>query len=342
MRTGDFGILDPTARDHVAPPIATCICGIRLGSPAVVIADTHPDDLVAKGGGAASPSTVISPSPPTGAAGRWTRFGILETKSANGNGLCRPDLCEAFDSTGKALLQILHRHDRHACNSTTPSSALRKFRRVFLTPPRDPEGAGFFAALPGRHSGGAFAVAHKPSPLRSRRVEKKIHKAQASPATAPAVEVLTACASWDFRISELSGLRLGCADEQLFYVVSDLGHIIHFRTEVSPITLSPVWSRFYGPLDAQRHEEKFFNTEDLVALNGANGKPGDSEIAVAFEDGPRGALHLDRAVLIETIPLAGAPWLDRDNYRQVNQRLESLALTPTRLHLRAADAVWWV
>lgn len=175
--------------------------------------------------------------------------------------------------------------------------------------------------------GGALAVALGVSlaiaiPALSK---KKIHKPK--PSDGPAVEVLDSVRiPWDFRISELSGLAWD-ADEQLLYAVSDLGHIIHFRIEVTANHIVSVEPVFYGPLTLSVGEEKFFDTEDLVALNGANGKPGDSEIAVVFEDGPAAARFTSTGQFIETIPLP-APLLDRDNYRQVNQRLESLALTP--------------
>lgn len=154
---------------------------------------------------------------------------------------------------------------------------------------------------------------------------KKHHKAKV--AAGPAVEVLDSIRiPWDFRISELSGLAWD-ADEQLLYAVSDLGHIIHFKVTVSGNRITALEAVHFGPLSLKVGSEKFADTEDLVAINANNGKKGDTEIAVVFEDGPAAARFTAAGEFIETIPLP-APLVDPDAYRQVNQRLESIALTP--------------
>lgn len=128
---------------------------------------------------------------------------------------------------------------------------------------------------------------------------------------------------WEFRISELSGLAWD-ADEQLLYAVSDLGHIIHFQVEIKDDHITAVTPVFYGPLALPQGQEKFVDAEDLVAINANNGVKGDTEIAVVFEDGPAAARFTSTGELIDTIPLP-TPLLDRSAYRQVNQRLESIA-----------------
>ena len=154
--------------------------------------------------------------------------------------------------------------------------------------------------------------------------KKKVHKLK--PADGPAVEVLDSIRiPWGFKTSELSGLAWD-QDEQLLYAVSDLGHIIHFRVEVSDDKIAALEEVYYGPLELTVGQETFHDAEDLVAINGTNGKTGDSEIAVVLEDGPAAARFTAKGQLIETIPLP-APLLDRASYRQVNQRLESIALT---------------
>lgn len=152
--------------------------------------------------------------------------------------------------------------------------------------------------------------------------------------TGPAVTVLDSIRiPWDFRISELSGLAWD-ADEQLLYAVSDLGHIIHFKVAIKDDRIASLEPVFYGPLTLTVGQGKFYDTEDLVATNTADGKPGNSEIAVVFEDGPAAARFTPTGTLVETIPLP-APLLDPNAYRQVNQRLESIAFTPDHGYLMA-------
>ena len=149
-----------------------------------------------------------------------------------------------------------------------------------------------------------------------------------TPPVAPpkTVEVLDSVEiPWGFRMSEMSGLAWD-EDEQLLYAVSDLGHIIHFKVEVRGDKIASVDPVFYGPLSLTVGQEQFHDTEDLVAINSANGKKGDTEIAAVFEDGPAAARFTAKGELIDTIPLP-TPLLDRSAYRQVNQRLESIALT---------------
>jgi hypothetical protein len=161
---------------------------------------------------------------------------------------------------------------------------------------------------------------------------KKLHKPK--PGDGPAMEVLDSVRiPWEFRFSELSGLAWD-QDEQLLYAVSDLGHIVHFKVAVADNHIASVEPVFYGPLTLSVGQEKFFDTEDLVAINSANGKKGDSEIAVVFEDGPAAARFTATGQFIESIPLPG-PLVDRANYRQVNQRLESIALTPDHGYIMA-------
>jgi hypothetical protein len=131
---------------------------------------------------------------------------------------------------------------------------------------------------------------------------------------------------WGFRLSELSGLAWD-QDEQLLYAVSDLGHLVHFKVEIKDDKIASVEPVFFGPLALAVGQEKFSDTEDLVAINSANGKKGDTELAVVFEDGPAAARFTDRGELIAPIALP-AQLLDRSAYRQVNQRLESIAMLP--------------
>ena len=91
--------------------------------------------------------------------------------------------------------------------------------------------------------------------------KKKVHKLK--PADGPAVEVLDSIRiPWGFKTSELSGLAWD-QDEQLLYAVSDLGHIIHFRVEVSDDKIAVLEEVYYGPLELTVGQETFHDTEDL-------------------------------------------------------------------------------
>ncbi len=148
----------------------------------------------------------------------------------------------------------------------------------------------------------------------------------ATPGVSPVTVLDSVRIPWGFRMSEMSGLAWD-QDEQLLYAVSDLGHIIHFKVEVRDEKIASVDPVFYGPLALTVGQEQLHDTEDLVAINSANGKKGDTELAVVFEDGPAAARFTDEGVLIAPIPLP-APLLDRNAYREVNQRLESIAMLP--------------
>lgn len=131
---------------------------------------------------------------------------------------------------------------------------------------------------------------------------------------------------WGFRMSEMSGLAWD-QDEQLLYAVSDLGHLIHFKVTIEGDKIASVEPVSYGPLSLTMGQEQFHDTEDLVAINSANGKKGDTELAVVFEDGPAAGRFTASGEPIAPIPLP-APLLDRGAYRQANQRLEAITMLP--------------
>jgi hypothetical protein len=154
-----------------------------------------------------------------------------------------------------------------------------------------------------------------------------INGATASTAPDGTIEVLDSIRiPWDWRISELSGLAWD-EDEQLLYVISDLGHLIHYKVEVRDDKIRSLIPVFFGPISLTSGAETFRDTEDLVAINSVNGIKGDTELAIVFEDGPAAARFSAKGQFIENIVLP-TPLLDRSAYRQVNQRLESIALTP--------------
>lgn len=128
-------------------------------------------------------------------------------------------------------------------------------------------------------------------------------------------------------INELSGLAW-VADEKLLYAVSDDGILHQFSIEVGGgkiVVLEPVLSVALNtgttPVTV--------NAEGMAAVNGDNGKADDTELLVAFEDGP--AIHrfrpdgtwLGAVQLPETLA-------DPSRYSEPNSRLEAVAVTATQ------------
>ncbi len=124
-------------------------------------------------------------------------------------------------------------------------------------------------------------------------------------------------------INELSGLAWD-ADEKLLYAVSDDGILHHFRLEIADgkiASLEPVLS---VPLKAGVTSQ-VVNAEGLAVTNGDNGKQGDTELLVAFEDGP--AIHRFKAdgTSLGALQLPKA-LADAANYSEANSRLEAVAV----------------
>lgn len=124
-------------------------------------------------------------------------------------------------------------------------------------------------------------------------------------------------------INELSGLAWD-ADEELLYAVSDDGILHHFRLQIAEGKIAKLEPIFSVPLKAGA-TPPVVNAEGLAVANGDNGKPGDTEIVIAFEDGP--AIHRFKP---DGTPL-GAVQLpealaDAAKYNEANSRLEAVAL----------------
>lgn len=140
------------------------------------------------------------------------------------------------------------------------------------------------------------------------------------------------------KITELSGLAWD-EDEQLLYAVSDKGYLHHFRLELDGDTiaaLTPVFSTAIqgGPTDAAR--TNFKNAEGLDVLGAANGRRGDSELVVAFEDGPAVERFSTDGRRLGGIELP-APLADKNQYTADNNRVEALSMGPNQELLLAPE-----
>ncbi|MGE0237464.1 MAG: esterase-like activity of phytase family protein [Parvibaculaceae bacterium] len=137
------------------------------------------------------------------------------------------------------------------------------------------------------------------------------------------------------RIDELSGLAWD-ADEKLLYAVSDRGVLHHFRLRLDGEKITGIEHVFSGPLAAPMANATATNAEGLAAVHGDDGKPGNSELLIAFEDGPGIARFTPRGQWIGDVALP-APLADAKNYAKKNSRLESVAFDKTHGVLTAPE-----
>ncbi|YCI06118.1 esterase-like activity of phytase family protein (plasmid) [Ensifer sp. D2-11] len=133
------------------------------------------------------------------------------------------------------------------------------------------------------------------------------------------------------RIEEFSGLAWD-EDEQLLYAVSDGGVLHHFRLRLNGLRIEeiqPVFSAPIAALTGGTSAERVTNAEGLTVLNHDNGERSDSELLVAFEDGPAIVRFTPQGNRIVDIALPGA-LADERQYRKKNSRLEAVEFD--RLH----------
>lgn len=127
-------------------------------------------------------------------------------------------------------------------------------------------------------------------------------------------------------IDELSGLAWD-SDQQLLYAVSDDGALHHFRIRTGMENVVELKSVFSAPLSIAVEAaggKDLINAEGLAVKNGNNGDPSDSELLVAFEDGPMIARFTPRGEYLGSVALPH-PLNDPQSYSENNSRLEAVA-----------------
>jgi hypothetical protein len=122
------------------------------------------------------------------------------------------------------------------------------------------------------------------------------------------------------RIQELSGLSWD-ADEQLLYAVSDQGVLHHFRIRLDGTQITEIESVYSVAL---AREGSANNAEGITTLNDDNGKQSDSELLIAFEDGPSIARLTPEGEWVADVALPD-PLADEERYSKKNSRLEAVA-----------------
>jgi hypothetical protein len=139
------------------------------------------------------------------------------------------------------------------------------------------------------------------------------------------------------RIGELSGLAWD-RDENLLYAVSDQGRIHHFVLRLDGDRIAELKPVFSSRLSAPGDRPKgLVNAEGLDVLNGANGKPSDTELLVALEDGPAIARFTPQGEYVGLVDLPGV-LTDSRSYDGKNERLEAVTAHPRHGILTAPEA----
>ncbi|MEW9836883.1 esterase-like activity of phytase family protein [Mesorhizobium marinum] len=127
-------------------------------------------------------------------------------------------------------------------------------------------------------------------------------------------------------VSELSGLAWD-EDEKLLYAVSDDGILHHFRLTYDASGIQAVEAVFATRLSGAA--AGLVNAEGLAVSGGDNGKAGDSELLIAFEDGPSLQRFGPDGTPGEMLTLPEA-LADPGRYNADNSRLEAVAYDPER------------
>jgi hypothetical protein len=128
---------------------------------------------------------------------------------------------------------------------------------------------------------------------------------------------------------ELSALAWS-EDEQLLYAVSDHGAVFHFRPGFSDNAITDIQLvnafALYDP-SGKALSYPWSDSEGLFLRHGANGRKGDDELLISFENRPRLQWHLPDGTFIreETLPA----WMkDPASYHRRGMALESVTIHP--------------
>jgi len=130
-------------------------------------------------------------------------------------------------------------------------------------------------------------------------------------------------------VVELSDLAWD-ADEQLLYAISDEGLLYHLTFEIKNKQLRNVKVLAAMPLlDKQKQalQGKFSDAEGLSLINGNNGKKGDSELLISFENKPRIAKFKTDGHFLKKVKTVKR-LRKRKFFRARNKALESVVLHP--------------
>jgi hypothetical protein len=130
-------------------------------------------------------------------------------------------------------------------------------------------------------------------------------------------------------VHELSGLAWD-QDEQVLYAVSDQGYLAHLYPKFTAGMLMGVELRatyLFRDGAGRPLKGRDADAEDLAIRNSVNGKRGDTELVVSFEQKPRVLGFQPNESYLHAYPLP-EPLSDIKVYQDPNDALEALALHP--------------
>ncbi len=139
-------------------------------------------------------------------------------------------------------------------------------------------------------------------------------------------------------VTELSGIAWD-NDERLLYAVSDEGFLYHLRLTINNNHLENMKVIYATRLKNKAGENlkgKYSDAEGLSLTGGNNGKKGDSELIISFENKPRIARYTTRGKFVKKVHLP-KKLRKRKNYRHKNKALESVTQHPIYGTLTAAE-----
>ncbi len=118
-------------------------------------------------------------------------------------------------------------------------------------------------------------------------------------------------------------------DEQRLYIISDRGHLFHFKVNIVEQTLTSVaLIQAYLLKNSSDKPIKQRDSEGLALINGHNNIKGDSELLVSFEGIPRIINFTAQGKWLKNIELPEI-LQDRHRYIHTNRMLESVTIHPT-------------
>jgi len=117
-------------------------------------------------------------------------------------------------------------------------------------------------------------------------------------------------------------------DEQRLYIISDRGHLFHFKINIVEHTLiSVTLMQAYLLKDANDKPIKHRDSEGLALINGHNNINGDSELLASFEGVPRIINFTSQGKWLKNVELPEI-LQDRRRYIHTNRMLESVTIHP--------------
>ena len=139
-------------------------------------------------------------------------------------------------------------------------------------------------------------------------------------------------------VHELSGLAWD-EDEKLLYAISDEGLLYHLTINIDDNKLNNVKiisAMQLMDINGLAIHGKYSDSEGLTIVNSNNGKKGDSELIISFENKPRITRYTTKGEIISKVKIP-KKLRKRKYYRHKNKALEGVTIHPKYGILTAAE-----